>query len=82
MSSLLVFTIVYRLEIQVSHIGIFDPSCEIAPLSSHWFIFPPSPLPCVNKYRGSTMCNVGGGGGIGYLRQMNTCRQEPLLVNF
>jgi hypothetical protein len=30
-SSLLVFNRVYRLEI-VSHVGIFDPSCELAPL--------------------------------------------------
>jgi hypothetical protein len=31
MSSLLVFNRVYRLEI-VSHVGIFDLSCELAPL--------------------------------------------------
>ncbi len=43
----------------------------------------PPPLPCVNKYRGTcfhTVCN--GGGWIGGLRQINTCRQVPLLVSF
>jgi hypothetical protein len=30
MSFLLVFDRVYRLEIQVNHVGIFDPSCELA----------------------------------------------------
>ncbi len=30
--SLLVFNRVYRLEIQVCHVGIFGPSCELAPL--------------------------------------------------
>ncbi len=51
-----------------------------APLT---FSLPPSPLPCVNKYPGvfiHTMCDREGG-GIGGLRQINTCRQEPLLVN-
>jgi hypothetical protein len=54
MSSLLVFT---RLSLQaedtVNHVGIFDPSFELAPLQpSHWFTslpFPPS-LSCVKKY--------------------------------
>jgi hypothetical protein len=31
MSSLLVFNRIYRLEI-ASHVGIFDPSCELLPL--------------------------------------------------
>jgi hypothetical protein len=72
MSPLLVFNRVYRLE--VSHVGIFDPCCEQAPLlTSHWFTYPPPfPLPRVNQ-------KLRRGGG---LRQINTCRQVHLLVNF
>jgi hypothetical protein len=85
MSSFLVFSSLLT-EDTVSHVGIFDPSCELAPLYiSHWFIYPTSPLPltCVSKYRGVYVfiqC-VRGGGGIGGLRQINTCRQVPILVN-
>ncbi len=52
----------------VSHVGIFDPSCKLAPLyllSSS----PPPPLPFVSKYRSIynihtfyTVCNRGWGG--------------------
>ncbi len=52
------------MEIQSVMLGIFDPSCELAPLyllkSS-----PPLPRPpCVNKYQIYTVCNTGGGGGV------------------
>ncbi len=58
MSSLLVIKIVYRLEIHtVSHVGIFDPSCELAPLFFSLVHLPP-PLPCVNKYRGMYLYSV------------------------
>jgi hypothetical protein len=51
MSSLLVFNRVYRLENTVSHVDIFDPSCELAPIEpTYWFTNTPTPLPCVNKY--------------------------------
>jgi hypothetical protein len=42
-----------------SHVGIFDPSCELAPLlPSDWFTYPAPPLPCVNKYRGMYLYSV------------------------
>ncbi len=45
MSSLLVINRVYR----YSHVGIFDPSCELAPpLTFSLVHLPPPPLPCVN----------------------------------
>jgi hypothetical protein len=74
MSSLLVFCSVYILEIQSAFSLLHLP--------------PPSPFPFVNKYRPTgvcihTVCNgeAGGGGGrIRGLRQINTCRQVPLLV--
>jgi hypothetical protein len=56
-----------------------------APLSFWLVHLPPSPLPCVNKNRGTcihTVCNSLTGDGIGGLRQINTCRQVPLLVKF
>ncbi len=43
------------------------------------------PLPCVNKYTvfRYTVCKGGGCGyGVQGLRQINTCRKVPLLVNF
>jgi hypothetical protein len=52
MPSLLVFNRVYRLEIQGSHVGIFDRLYEALPLyPSPWLALPsPAPFPCVNKY--------------------------------
>ncbi len=44
-----------------------------------------TPLPCVNKYRGTcihTVCNRGRGSGIGGLRQINTSRQVPEKSTF
>jgi hypothetical protein len=49
-----------------SHVGIFDPSCELAPL--YRLTGSPTPLPCVNKYVYYVFiqCVTGGGGeGIG-----------------
>jgi hypothetical protein len=50
-----------------SHVGIFDPSCELAPL--YPLTGSPTPLPCVNKYVYIlciyTVCNWGRGEGIG-----------------
>jgi hypothetical protein len=45
---------------------------------------PPLALPCVNKYRGPCIHTVinGGGEGGGGLRQINTCRQVPLVVKW
>jgi hypothetical protein len=57
----------------VSHVGIFDPlTYSLVHLS-------PSPP----KFKSTcihTVCNRRD--GIGGLRQINTCRQVPLLVNF
>ncbi len=102
----------------VSHVGIIDLSCELAPLlPSHCFT---SSLPCVNKYRDTYVfiqcVTMGWGRGLGCLesicrsytlciwpdseptkllchpkqkswrgrdlRQIYTCRQVPLQVNF
>ncbi len=60
------------------------PLATSAPLTFTLVHLPPSPLPCVNKYTGVhefIQC-VTGGGGIGGLRQINTCRPVPLLGNF
>jgi hypothetical protein len=54
MSSLLVFNRVYRVENgdTVSHVGIFDPSCELAPSNLLTGSPTPSPpFPVVNKYK-------------------------------
>jgi hypothetical protein len=70
----------------VSHVGIFDPYCE--PCDPRTFslvhLLPSPPLPCVNKYSGMYCIHIvcNGGGGIGGLRQLNTCSLVPLLVNF
>jgi hypothetical protein len=62
MLSLLVFNRVYRLD-TVSHIGIFDPSCELAPLYSYNLLTgspppPPTTPSCVNKYGGVYLYSV------------------------
>jgi hypothetical protein len=46
--------------------------------------FPPSPLPCVNKYTAytCTVCNGVWVYGDLYLRQIETCRKVHLQVNF
>jgi hypothetical protein len=78
MSSLPVFSRVYRLKDAVSHVGIFDPSSLLSVVH-----LPPSPFPCVNKYRGMfsySLYQVVGRGGD--LRQINSCRKIPLLVYF
>jgi hypothetical protein len=56
-----VFIRVYRLEIQVNHVGIFDPALwTVDPLTfSLVQILPPSPRPCVNKYTVYTMQGYG-----------------------
>jgi hypothetical protein len=85
MSSLLVFTRVYISGDTVSHVGIFDPSCETsAHLTFSLVHLPPPPprLPCVNKYSGMYHTECKRGGGIWCLRQINTCFQAPLLDNF
>ncbi len=80
-----VFIIIYRLDI-VSHVGIFNPALWIvAPLSfSLVQLFPPLPLPCVNRYTVYmyTVCKGRGGYGVLGLRQIKTCRKVPLEVNF
>jgi hypothetical protein len=53
-----------------------------APLTFSLVYLPHFPLPCVNKYRGIFIQCVKGGEGIGGLRQINTCCQAYLLVNF
>jgi hypothetical protein len=81
MTSLLVFNTVIDI---VSHVGIFDTSCELAPLQpSHWFTsspLPPPILPCLNKYRGCiyALCNGGWGGGVGY-RVVRVVRRASTL---
>jgi hypothetical protein len=68
MSSLLVFNRVYRLEIQsVSHVGVFDPSCELVPLYKLPYVF--------DQIRNLQHCYTTTPGG---LRQINTGRQVPL----
>jgi hypothetical protein len=62
MSSLLVFYKVYRLGDTVSHVGIFDPSCELMPL---YLLSDLPPPPSKSKrteciYR---QCVAVGGGG-------------------
>jgi hypothetical protein len=74
MSSLLMFHKVYRLEIcTVSHVGIFDPSCEIAPL--YLLSSSPPPLSCVNKYRSIVYSLYRGGdrGGSGCVESIYRC---------
>jgi hypothetical protein len=51
----------------VSNVGIFYSSCELVYRGMSGYVF----VQCVT-----------GGGGIGGLRQINTCRQVPSLVNF
>jgi hypothetical protein len=61
MSSLLVFSRVYRLEIQlVSHVGSFDPSCELLPLYLLSDLIHPSP-PSQSKH---TVCGCGREWGV------------------
>jgi hypothetical protein len=67
MSSSLVFNRVYRLEIgTVSHVGIFDPSCELLPL--YLLSDRPDPHPCpfpkVNLQIQCVAVRVGVGGGV------------------
>ncbi len=81
MSSLLVFNRVYRPQISQSNwyfrLLLWKRPSNLLKFSL--IHLPPPPLPCVNKYRGiHTVCNGGGWGP----RQINTCRQVPLLVNF
>jgi hypothetical protein len=58
-----------------------------APLTFSLVRLPPPPhIQCINKYTGlystiHTVCN-GVGERMGGLRQINTCSQVPLLVNF
>ncbi len=58
-----------------------------APLTFSLVHLSPNPLPCVNKYMYTVQgyvfkqC-VTGGEGIGGFRQINTCRQVPLLSIF
>ncbi len=67
--------VVYRLEIQsVRHVGIFGSSTVSPPP----LFFPVWISTGVHVF---TQC-VTRGGGIGGLRQINTCHQVPLLVNF
>jgi hypothetical protein len=68
----------------VSYIGIFDPALwTVAPLTFSLVQLPPSPLLYVNKCTVYTYKVCKGGRGMGFcLRQMNTCRKVPLLVNF
>jgi hypothetical protein len=68
----------------VSHVGIFDPSYELAPLyPSQWFIYPPPPsLPVKSTGVHVFIQCVGGGSGARLVRRINTCRQIPLLVTF
>ncbi len=59
MPSLLVFNRVYRLEI-ASHVGIFDPSCELLPLYLSLTSPTPLPLPKVNVQNIQIVWAVGG----------------------
>jgi hypothetical protein len=73
MSSLLVFYSIYRLEIQSVMLVFSTPLVKQRRSNlCHWFTYPSSPLPCVNKYRGIvhtySVYRVGGG-GIGGLSQ-------------
>ncbi len=57
-----------------------------APLTFLLVDLPPPPPPAILVWistgvRIHTVCNRGVGEGIGGLRQINTCRQVPLLVN-
>ncbi len=75
---------VYRLEIQ-SVMLVFRPSFVNCCLLTFCLIqlSPPPSLPYVNKYTVYTysVCSGGGYGVLG-LRQINICREVPLLVNF
>ncbi len=67
----------------MSHVGIFDPALwTVGPLTFSLVQLPPPPR--VNKYivYTYTVCNGGRGYGVLGLRQINTCRKVPLLVNF
>ncbi len=80
MSSLLVFNRVYRLEIQSgmlfsTSLVNYSPLLTFSPL--HPPPFPP-PLPSV----GYVFIQYVTGGRGNCLRQINTCRQVPWLVNF
>jgi hypothetical protein len=66
----------------VNHVGIYPLTFSLVHLPP---LLPFPPLPCVNKYRGTCIqlfMQCVGGGGIGGLRQKNTCHQVPLLVIF
>ncbi len=74
-----VFIRLNRLEIQLVMFGIFHPALTFSLISS----LPLLPLPGVNKYTVSTFTVYRGRGyGVMGLRQINTCREVPLQLNF
>ncbi len=70
----------------MSHVGIFDPSCELLPL----YLLPdlphPSPLPKVNVYGQYAAVGRMGGGGLScvvdhILHEFNTLLVTSFITN-
>ncbi len=64
----------------VSHVGIFDTAMWTFVHLTFSLVHSPPPPPCDKFYTYTyTVCKGGGYGVLG-LRQINTCREVPLLV--